>query len=134
MSLCVISPINLDVHLIKRFDLTLHINLTPTICKNLALNNVKSVTKDALATLDCRVADCTNEEVVKRCPITCRWFDEIPTNGMTCDLIERIQNIGDYNCSDSIDVTINCNLIEHYNHILIDIKFGSIFQEYPDRI
>ena len=88
---------------------------------NIALNYARSVTKDVSATLDCRVADCTKEEVVKMCPITCRWFDEIPTNGMTCDLIERNENIGDYNCSSNMDVTINCNINELQYHILLKL-------------
>ena len=127
-----ISCINFDDDLII---LTCNIHSKPTIFLNLGLKNAKSVTKDALTTLDyCRVADCTKIENVKRCPITCRWFDEIPTNGMTCRSLRTIENLADYNCSDSSDVTIHCNLFELYNHILIDIIFGSIFQEYPDRI
>ena len=113
--------------------LTCNIHSKPTIFLNLGLKNAKSVTKDALTTLDyCRVADCTKIENVKRCPITCRWFDEIPTNGMTCDLIERNENIGDYNCSSNMDVTINCNINELQYHILLKIGFMS--QKYPDRI
>ena len=134
MSPNVLSRINYyDKLTSKVFELTLHINLTPTMSKNLVPNNVESVTKDALATLDCRVADCINEEVVKRCPITCRWFDEIPTNGMTCRLIKLTANIGDYNCSSSMDVTINCNIIK-LSLISYFAKFGFMFQDYPDII
>ena len=41
----------------------------------------------------CRVADCSNEGVIEKCPITCRWYDQTPSDGIKCTFDNDLDSI-----------------------------------------
>ena len=45
-----------------------------------------SPSQDKIKINQCRVADCSNEGVIEKCPITCRWYDQTPSDGIKCTL------------------------------------------------
>ena len=54
---------------------------------------------------NCRSHDCKFEGVIEKCPITCRWYDQNPSNGITC-------GPDPYSCEDvhkDVEYTVYCN-------------------------
>ena len=51
---------------------------------NISFELQSSSRQDVKEMRRCRTDDCTKDGVLEKCPITCRWYDQDPSIGLTC--------------------------------------------------